>query len=115
MSFRRKPNPNRNHPLYCPYCAGEELFPAVEDDFAWSCSDCTRVFSVRYHGQDDPQHRPAAARSTSQALQKSLARHGHTAVLPASGETVSAEQNDAAVTDAAVTDAAATEKKAVSN
>ena len=89
MSFRRTPNPNRNHPLFCPYCAGEELFPAVEDDFAWSCSDCTRVFSVRYHGQDDPLHRPAAARSTSQALQESLARHGHTAVLPGSGETSS--------------------------
>lgn len=27
MSLRRKPNPNRNHPLHCPYCAGEDLFP----------------------------------------------------------------------------------------
>ncbi|RNE49961.1 hypothetical protein [Corynebacterium alimapuense] len=82
MSFRRAPNPNRNHPLYCPYCAGEMLFPAVEDDFAWSCSECTRVFSVRYHGQNDPVHRPAPARSTSQAVQDSLAKHGHTAALP---------------------------------
>ena len=32
MSFtrpvlRREPNPNRNHPLHCPWCAGEDLFP----------------------------------------------------------------------------------------
>lgn len=92
MSFRRAPNPNRNHPLYCPYCAGEVLFPNEEGDFAWSCSDCTRVFSVQYHGQDDPVVRPAAAKSTSQAVQDSLAKHGHTAVLPGSGETTHTPQ-----------------------
>ena len=87
MSLRRAPNPNRNHPLYCPYCAGEELFPDTEDDFAWSCRDCTRVFSVRYHGQDDPEHRPATVPSTAQAYQESLARHGHREILRESGDT----------------------------
>ncbi|WP_074025530.1 hypothetical protein [Corynebacterium crudilactis] len=77
MSLRRAPNPNRNHPLYCPYCAGEVLFPDEQTEFAWLCADCTRVFEVKYHGQDDPVHRPAPAKSTSEALKESLARHGH--------------------------------------
>lgn len=77
MSLRRKPNPNRNHPLYCPYCAGEVLFPNEETDFAWLCADCTRIFEVKYYGQDDPVHRPAPSVSTAEALKKSLARHGH--------------------------------------
>lgn len=77
MSFRRTPNPNRNHPLHCPYCAGTVLFPDEASDFAWSCRDCYRVFSVMFHGQDDPEHRPAAARSSNEALQHSLALHGH--------------------------------------
>ncbi|MBD8030175.1 hypothetical protein [Corynebacterium gallinarum] len=85
MSLRRKPNPNRNHPLFCPYCAGEVLFPNEETEFAWLCADCTRVFEVKYHGQDDPVVRPAAAKSTSQALKESLARHGHQ--LPEGGDT----------------------------
>ncbi|WP_082353456.1 hypothetical protein [Corynebacterium deserti] len=75
MSLRRKPNPNRNHPLYCPYCAGEVLFPDEESDFAWKCADCTRVFEVMYHGQDDPVQRPARAKSTSEALKESLEKH----------------------------------------
>ncbi|PFG27873.1 ferredoxin-like protein, involved in electron-transfer [Corynebacterium renale] len=78
MSFRRPPNPNRNHPLYCPYCASEDLTPNEETDFAWKCGDCLRIVSVQYHGQDDPPHRPAPARSTSQALKNSLAKHGVT-------------------------------------
>ncbi|MDK6259494.1 MULTISPECIES: hypothetical protein [Corynebacterium] len=81
MSLRRTPNPNRNHPLYCPWCAGEQLFPAEESEFAWKCSDCTRVFEVRYFGQDDPPHRPAPARSTSAALVDSLRRHAGNSVL----------------------------------
>ncbi|AGG67792.1 hypothetical protein [Corynebacterium callunae] len=77
MSLRRKPNPNRNHPLYCPYCAGETLFPNEETEFAWFCTDCTRIFEVKYYGQDDPEQRPAPAKSTSEALKESLAKHGH--------------------------------------
>lgn len=76
MSFRRPPNPNRNHPLYCPYCASEDLSPNAETEFAWKCADCLRIVSVQYHGQDDPPQRPAPARSTSQALKNSLAKHG---------------------------------------
>ena len=53
MNFRRQPNPNRNHPSFCPYCAGTDLFPDEEDDFAWKCQECLRIFSVRFHGQDD--------------------------------------------------------------
>lgn len=82
MSFtrpvlRREPNPNRNHPLHCPWCAGEDLFPNEIEDFGWFCRDCTRVFSVRYYGQDAPEQRPAPARSTSEAIRNSLASHGH--------------------------------------
>lgn len=81
MSFRREPNPNRNFPTFCPYCAGEELFPDEVSDFAWKCSECLRVFEVKFHGQDDPQTVPLPAKSTEQAMQESFARHGHTAVL----------------------------------
>lgn len=72
MKFRRKPNPNRNHPLYCPYCAGEGLFPDEETEFAWSCSECLRVFSVQFHGQDEQEAAPEPAVSTNEALQNSL-------------------------------------------
>lgn len=77
MSFRRKPNPNRNHPAHCPYCAGQDLFPDEETDFAWSCQECLRVFSVQFHGQDDPVHTPAPVVSANEALQNSLRRRGH--------------------------------------
>ena len=72
MKFRRKPNPNRNHPLFCPYCAGEGLFPDEETEFAWSCSECLRVFSVQFHGQDEQEAAPEPAVSTNEALQKSM-------------------------------------------
>ncbi len=74
MKFRRKPNPNRNHPLFCPYCAGEGLFPDEETEFAWSCSECLRVFSVQFHGQDEQEAAPEPAVSTNEALQNSLHR-----------------------------------------
>ena len=77
MSLRRQPNANRNFPEYCPYCAGTQLFPDVENDFAWSCGECRRVFSVMVHGQDDPDQTPAPAVSTAQALRTSLRTHGH--------------------------------------
>jgi len=81
MSFRRAPNPNRNFPTFCPYCGGEELWPNEETDFAWKCGECLRIFEVKYHGQDDPDTPHAPAPSTEEALQASLARHGHTAVV----------------------------------
>ncbi|GAA0207309.1 hypothetical protein [Corynebacterium riegelii] len=85
--MRRAPNPNRNFPTYCPYCGGEELEPNEETDFAWKCNECLRVFEVKFHGQDAPDTPPAPARSTPEALQDSLARRGHTAVLAGSGNT----------------------------
>ncbi|QYH19146.1 hypothetical protein JKI95_07860 [Corynebacterium aquatimens] len=87
MSLRRAPNPNRNHPTFCPYCGGEELWPAEETDFSWTCGECLRLFEVKFYGQDDPATAPAAARSTPDALQESLRRRGHTAVLIGTGDT----------------------------
>lgn len=81
MSFRRKPNPNRNHPKHCPYCGGTDLFPDEEGDFAWACQECLTVFSVMFHGQNDPERPPAPAPSTEEALQNSLARHGRDDIL----------------------------------
>lgn len=77
MHFRREPNPNRNFPDFCPYCAGTALFPSEEGDFAWSCADCLRVFSVMFHGQDAAPVAPTAVVSSADALQESLRRHGH--------------------------------------
>ena len=67
-----RPNPNRNHPLYCPYCASENLFPDVETEFAWNCRECLRVFAVMFYGQNDPGQRPKASLSTADALKASL-------------------------------------------
>ena len=78
MNFRRQPNPNRNHPSFCPYCAGTDLFPDEEDDFSWKCQECLRIFSVRFHGQDDAPVAPTPAVSSNEALKRSLARRGHT-------------------------------------
>lgn len=75
MSLRRKPNPNRNHPLHCPYCAGTVLFPNEETEFAWKCHDCLRIFEVKFYGQDDPVTRPRRAVSTAAALKRSLEKH----------------------------------------
>ncbi|QPK83088.1 hypothetical protein G7Y29_09650 [Corynebacterium qintianiae] len=87
MSLRRAPNPNRNFPTYCPYCAGEELYPNEETEFAWKCGECLRVFEVKFHGQDDAGTTPAPAPSTEDALQASLRKHGHDAVLREVGHT----------------------------
>ncbi|MDO4927778.1 MAG: hypothetical protein Q3976_01735 [Corynebacterium sp.] len=74
MSSRVKPNPNRRHPLYCPWCASTSLFPEEDDDFAWSCMECTRVFTVAYIGQNDIDSRPAASASTHEAYERSMAK-----------------------------------------
>ena len=34
-------------PYHCPFCGEEDLRPVEEDDTAWSCRSCARVFSVR--------------------------------------------------------------------
>ncbi|WP_115685760.1 hypothetical protein [Corynebacterium senegalense] len=87
MSLRRAPNPNRNFPTYCPYCAGEDLYPNEETDFAWKCGECLRIFEVKFYGQDDPAVSHAPAKSTEEALRDSLARNGHAAALAGFSET----------------------------
>lgn len=94
MAFRRQPNPNRNHPTHCPYCGGMDLFPDEEGEFAWSCQECLRVFSVMFHGQDDPPTEHAPAPSTGEALARSLARHGHDANFIQKRDTRGSEEND---------------------
>ena len=48
-------------PYHCPYCGEEDLRPyeAASDGDAdirggWHCHDCTRVFTVKYHGTAAP-------------------------------------------------------------
>lgn len=77
MKFRREPNPNRNHPVHCPYCASTALFPDEEGEFAWKCAECLRVFSVMFHGQDDADHAASEVVSANEALKNSLRRRGH--------------------------------------
>ncbi len=37
-------------PYYCPFCAGEDLWPAGETHGAWECRTCARSFAVRFLG-----------------------------------------------------------------
>jgi transposase-like protein len=37
-------------PFYCPYCGDEDLRPEEEENSAWLCSACRRVFSVKFIG-----------------------------------------------------------------
>ncbi|GAA1471291.1 hypothetical protein P4N68_11745 [Corynebacterium felinum] len=78
MKLRRSPNPNRNHPLHCPYCASTVLLPEIDTEFAWECLECTRVFEVKYHGQNEADALITPAVSTTSALQNSLRKRGHT-------------------------------------
>lgn len=48
-------------PYYCPYCGEEDLRPYepdpdsdVEIRGGWHCRDCTRVFTLKYHGMEAP-------------------------------------------------------------
>lgn len=76
MAFRRPSNPNRNFPEYCPYCAGIDLSPNEETEFAWKCAECLRVFSVQFHGKDDPSFAHTPTVSTHDAVERSLRNHG---------------------------------------
>ncbi|RZQ60386.1 Insertion element protein [Amycolatopsis suaedae] len=40
-------------PFHCPYCGDEDLRP--EEDRAWLCSACRRVFSVKFLGLSLPE------------------------------------------------------------
>jgi ribosomal protein L37AE/L43A len=37
-------------PYYCPFCAGEDLWPAGETHGQWQCRSCTRTFALRFVG-----------------------------------------------------------------
>lgn len=41
---------NRQPPLYCPYCAEQDLFPSDVGSAAWECRSCARVFSLKMLG-----------------------------------------------------------------
>lgn len=36
-----------NAPMYCPFCADEDLWPQAEPVGAWRCRGCTRAFVVK--------------------------------------------------------------------
>ncbi|MCP2179465.1 hypothetical protein LY40_001182 [Prauserella salsuginis] len=44
---------SRATPMHCPYCADEDLRP--EDDGAWLCTSCRRVFTVTFIGLRIPE------------------------------------------------------------
>ncbi|MFF5991569.1 Insertion element protein [Prauserella flavalba] len=45
--------PTRATAFYCPYCGDEDLRP--EENGAWLCSSCRRVFSVTFIGLQIPE------------------------------------------------------------
>lgn len=48
-------------PYQCPYCGEEDLRPYEPEGGdaavrgAWHCRDCTRVFTLKYHGTAAPR------------------------------------------------------------
>jgi len=63
-------------PLYCPFCADEDLWPQAEPAGAWRCRGCTRAFVVTKvrttteqpveHPQDLEFRQPAGLISTQE-------------------------------------------------
>jgi hypothetical protein len=45
----------RAFPLYCPYCAEQDLFPHDEANGSWECRGCLRAFSLKMLGLVRPQ------------------------------------------------------------
>ncbi|WP_035697141.1 hypothetical protein [Glycomyces tenuis] len=49
-------------PYHCPYCGEEDLRPYEPEPDSdveaprggWHCRDCTRVFTLKYHGMAQP-------------------------------------------------------------
>ncbi len=37
-------------PMFCPYCAEENLRPHGETHGTWECRSCTRVFALKFVG-----------------------------------------------------------------
>lgn len=52
-------------PYYCPFCAGEDLWPAGETHGQWQCRSCTRTFALRFIGLS-----AAGARAVTQSDQE---------------------------------------------
>jgi ribosomal protein L37AE/L43A len=42
--------PDRQAPLYCPYCGDEDLRPHEASHGAWECRSCARVFALKFLG-----------------------------------------------------------------
>jgi hypothetical protein len=40
----------RAFPLYCPYCAEQDLFPHDDVHGSWECRGCLRAFSLKMLG-----------------------------------------------------------------
>ncbi len=55
-------NPNRGAVMHCPYCGGDDLWPDYETDYAWRCTECCRVFTVKLHGHVPRDLAPADRR-----------------------------------------------------
>jgi len=41
---------SRAVPYYCPFCAGEDLWPAGDAHGQWECRSCARGFALRFVG-----------------------------------------------------------------
>lgn len=54
------PRGERAVPYHCPYCAEEDLRPLGASPGAWHCRACTRTFSVKYLGMQDPTATPTS-------------------------------------------------------
>jgi len=50
MTAPKKTATERAAPLYCPYCAEEDLRPVEQPHGAWRCTGCLRVFVVTFAG-----------------------------------------------------------------
>lgn len=48
-------SPGHVPPLYCPYCAEDDLRPAEDVAGGWVCTACRRVFTVRLAGLTAPE------------------------------------------------------------
>nr|WP_246049261.1 hypothetical protein [Corynebacterium tapiri] len=73
--------------MYCPFCAGQALFPEEIDDHAWACTECHRAFSVKDHGAQPADHAFEPAPSTAQAYLNHLSKGARDAESLASGHT----------------------------
>jgi len=51
----------RQAPLYCPYCAGEDLRPNESETAAWECRECLRVFALKVLGISQPMRQDSGA------------------------------------------------------